>query len=72
MKKRPKSLPATHSAQPVDRKLACGLLAAALIGGTAITSYAADSNRGDILLFLNQLAKSIPLLVQLLTKTEIP
>lgn len=46
MKKRPKSLPATHSAQPVDRKLACGLLAAALIGGTAITSYAADSNRG--------------------------
>lgn len=46
MKKRPKSLPATHSAQPVDRKLACGLLAAALIGGSAITSYAADSNRG--------------------------
>lgn len=46
MKKRPKSLPATHSAQLVDRKLACGLLVAALIGGTAATSYAADNSRG--------------------------
>lgn len=46
MKKRPKSLPAIHSAQLVDRKLACGLLVAALIGGTAATSYAADNSRG--------------------------
>lgn len=72
MKKRPKSLPATHSAQPVDRKLACGLLAAALIGGSAITSYAADSNRGVILLFLNQLARNIQFPAPLLTKTVIP
>lgn len=46
MKTRPKSLPTIHSAQPADRMLACGLLAAALIGGSAITSYAAANNIG--------------------------
>lgn len=46
MKKRPKSLSATYSANRVDRKLVCGLLACALIGGTGLTSYATDSNGG--------------------------
>lgn len=52
MKKRPKSLSATNSANRVDRKLVCGLLACALIGGTGLTSYAADSNGGGIRLTL--------------------
>lgn len=46
MKKSPKSLSAVHNANVVDRKLACGLLTLALMGGAGINAYAADSNMG--------------------------
>ncbi|MCM1355749.1 MAG: TonB-dependent receptor [Staphylococcus sp.] len=44
MKTRPKSLSRAGYATPADRKLACGLLVAALIGGSGMTSYAADNS----------------------------
>lgn len=46
MKKRPQSLSAVNRTGSVDKKLAGGLLALALIGGTGVTTYAADGNRG--------------------------
>lgn len=46
MKQRPKSLSSVLGSNNVDRKLACGVLAFALIGGTGMTAHAADSNRG--------------------------
>lgn len=46
MKQRPKSLSSVLGSNNVDRKLACGVLAFALIGGTGIAANAADSNRG--------------------------
>lgn len=61
MKKRPQSLSAVNRTDSVDKKLAGGLLALALIGGTGVTTYAADANRGGILLSLRQVHKSIPL-----------
>ncbi|MEZ3562130.1 hypothetical protein [uncultured Duncaniella sp.] len=48
MKQRPKSLSSVLGSNNVDRKLACGVLAFALIGGTGMTAHAADSNRGGI------------------------
>lgn len=49
MKQRPKSLSSVLGSNNVDRKLACGVLAFALIGGTGMTAHAADSNRGGYL-----------------------
>lgn len=46
MKKRPQSLSAVNRTDSVDKKLAGGLLALALIGGTGVTTYAADANGG--------------------------
>lgn len=48
MKKRPQSLSAVNRTGSVDKKLASGLLALALIGGTGVTTYAADGNRGGV------------------------
>lgn len=60
MKKRPQSLSAVNRTGSVDKKLAGGLLALALIGGTGVTTYAADGNRGGILLNLRQVHRSTP------------
>ncbi len=49
MKQRPKSLSSVLGSNNVDRKLACGVLAFALMGGTGMTAHAADSNRGGYL-----------------------
>lgn len=46
MNKRPKSLSANHSANVVDRKLACGVLVAALVAGCGFTSSAANAPGG--------------------------
>ena len=49
MKQRPKSLSSVLGSNNVDRKLACGVLAFALMGGTGMTAHAADSIRGGYL-----------------------
>ncbi|WP_303029340.1 hypothetical protein [uncultured Duncaniella sp.] len=46
MKKRPKSLSTVTGVPMTDRRLACGLITAALIGGSALTSYANESLGG--------------------------
>ena len=46
MKKSPKNLSPAPNAFVADRRLACGLITAALISGSALTSYANESMGG--------------------------
>ncbi|MCM1050437.1 MAG: hypothetical protein NC349_00600 [Paenibacillus sp.] len=53
MKKRPKSLSTVAGMPLADRRLACGLITAALISGSALTSYANESMGGGKFLCLS-------------------